>query len=128
MGITLFLREYFVWHYGKALADMVALTKNFLYFGYHFFSIGLFTRTWMSPWYRMHEGHNRDLTDLESIGATIVANTILRLIGFILKTFVIALGILFESFVIVSAVSIAIAWVFFPLVIFFSLVGTVRVL
>ena len=127
MGFTLFLQEYIAWHYGKAFSEILKIGKNFLRFGYHFFSLPLLARTWISPWYRMREEVNRNWTYATEIGEVILGNIILRFIGFILRTFVLVLGLTFEVLVIAGTLILLVVWMLFPVILFYLLAAAVRV-
>ena len=128
MGVGLFLREYVFWHYGEALSDIFAVFKNLLRFGYHFFSLPLLVRTWLSPWYRMSENYGSDWTNFEKIGEAILGNTVMRLVGFVLRTIVIVIGVAFETVLVLFAALFFLAWIAFPLVFMLCIVGMVQVI
>ena len=128
MGIALFLREYLLWHYGKALSDLFELCKNFFRFGYNFFSIPLLVDTWFSPLFRMKEEFDRDFTHFEARGAAILGNFVLRIAGFILRTIVITIGLLFEAITLVCSLCAFLIWILFPVVVVFLLIEAIRTL
>ena len=114
MGITTFLSEYILWHYGQALRDIWELEKNFLWFGYHFFSIPLLFQTIFSPFYRIHESYKGWAT-MEVLLESVVANVVSRFVGLILRSVIIIAGLIFECFVIVFLVPVLIFWFLLPL-------------
>lgn len=108
------LQEYFTWHYGKALKEIGELTKNFLWFGFHFFSIGLLWRTLYKPFYRIHEPL-KGWTTLEMLLENIVADVMSRVIGFVIRTLAIIIGVLFEGILLLIFIPLFIAWLLVPL-------------
>lgn len=114
MTLGIFVFEYIAWHYGTALTELFLVWKNFLWFGYNFFSIQLLSSTLFTPFHRIQEIQKRGL-DMEAILTTLVANTISRLVGFILRIFVIILGLLFEFLMLTILIPIFLIWIFFPL-------------
>ncbi len=128
MGLSFFLSDYVLWHYGSALLGMWELGRNFLRFGWNFFSIPLLLKTWISPWYRMKEGYDSNFTHVEAIGAAILGNLILRIVGLLLRTSVIALGLLFCIGTIALTLITFVLWIFLPIVAITLLVSGVGVL
>ena len=122
MGIILFLREYLTWHYGKALSEIFTLFKTYLKFVYHFFSLPLLVRTWISPLLRRSEERPADVLDFEALAMSLVGNLILRIVGFVLRTFVLGLGIIAELCVTVFFILLFAAWIALPIIIVLSLV------
>ncbi|MGB3921887.1 MAG: hypothetical protein WBL19_01210 [Minisyncoccia bacterium] len=84
---------YLKWHYSEAFGDLYRNWKSFLAFTLHLFSMKLLFRTWLSPLGRLNEGYKKSF-DLEDFMETFVVNTMMRLIGFLLRTFVIVTGVL----------------------------------
>lgn len=115
MGVTTFLKEYMVWHYGEALRDLWELEKNFLWFGYHFFSIPLLFRTLFSPFYRIHESY-KGWTTIEMLLENAVANIVSRVVGFFFRTFVIICGLVCGGVVVLCSVPVLALWFLFPVV------------
>jgi len=117
MGIILFLWEYFTWHYGTALSELLTLFETYLKFIYHFFSLPLMIRTWVSPLFRRSEENPADVTDIEALAMALVGNLILRIVGFILRTFVLVVGVIVELCVTVFFMVLFAAWILLPLII-----------
>src|SRR5882724_11701681 len=92
MGAILFLPYYFTWHYSKALRNSAAITKDFIWFLWHFFSVGLNFKTILSPWRRMQETQERRF-DIEAFFSTFIINTIMRVVGAFIRLIFILLGV-----------------------------------
>ncbi len=114
MGIAIFLGEYITWHYGQALRDIWELGKNFLWFGYYLFSLELLLKTLFAPFYRIRE-ESKGVVALEALLENIVANTVSRVVGFLFRTIVLIIGIIFEGAVIIATTAILAVWIFFPI-------------
>jgi len=82
--------SYFLWHYTVAWGDVLRLYRNFSWFFWNFFSIGLLSETLLSPWHRLHEGSN-DTTG--GLLGSIILNLILRCIGFLARVCTILTGL-----------------------------------
>ena len=117
MGIILFLWEYLTWHYSKALLEIFELFKTYLKFGYHFFSMSLMLRTWISPLFRRREEMPVNVANIDALVMAVFGNLVLRIVGFVLRTFVLAMGIIFELCVTVFFILLFVAWILLPLII-----------
>lgn len=111
MGIAFFLKAYISWHYGEAFSEMHTLQKNFLWFFYHFFSIPSLAKTLGAPFRRIQEKGGRSM---QLLLENIVANTISRLVGFILRSVVIGIGLLIEFFVFIAILPALFIWLLLP--------------
>lgn len=107
---------YIKWHYTEAFRDLWRNWKSFLVFILHLFSIKLLMKTWISPFGRLDEGYKKTF-NLEDFLETLVVNTMMRLVGFILRTFVIISGIIVFAFAFAFGISALILWALAPLVV-----------
>lgn len=103
--------SYLLWHYTTAWTDILRLYRNFSWFLWNFFSIRILSETLFSPWHRIHERPDKDTAGM--LGSFIL-NSLLRLIGFVARTFTILFGFLaLGLFSIVFLVFLAL-WPFIP--------------
>ena len=116
MALASFIREYFIWHYGYALKDILELAQNFSWFFYHFFSLPLLAKTIFSPIWRLSERYKRGF-DPQALFETLVVNLISRLVGFILRTILLLAGLLVELFLLLALIPALALWIFLPLLI-----------
>lgn len=114
MGFTAFITDYLSWHYSEALRDMTEILKNFLWFGYNFFSIRVLLKTLFSPIYRIREPYKG--LELEELAESFVLNSITRFIGFFIRSFLILGGLIFEAIVAAVFVPVLLIWLFLPAV------------
>lgn len=127
MGLAIFLREYFRWHYGKALRDILTLGKNFLWFFWHFFSVPLLSRTLFSPFRRLSEQYKKGF-DPGAILESFIVNSISRVTGFFLRSVVILMGLAAESVITLALAPVFLLWVLLPfgiVILFASGVGLI---
>lgn len=115
MGIPQLLLRYIFWHYSNALVNFVRIWENFLWFFYHFFSIPTLTKTLFSPFRRLGEEYSGGF-HLQELATVVVVNTMMRLIGAVARTIVIAIGIGFLFLTAVGGVIVGIAWIVMPIV------------
>ena len=113
MSFAIFIKEYFVWHYTEAIRGLFVLEKNFLWFGYHLFSIPLLFKTFFAPLYRLNE-HIRRGMKADLIAQIIVGNIVARFFGALLRFVVIIFGLSFEAIVAFLFVPALFIWIFLP--------------
>ncbi len=113
------LGYYILWHYTKAWKDIARIVGNYLWFTVNFFSIGLLFKTLLSPWRRLNVSSGRH--GEESMFGAFVINTLMRLIGFFARLFVIVAGIISCAAVIAGGLALLVIWLLLPVIIFFSL-------
>lgn len=123
MNLARFAKEYLAWHYRDSLSDLWELENNFLWFGYHFFSLPLLARTFLSPIYRLEEKSARTF-DIGAIIGNFIVTTLMRLVGMLVRVVIIATGVLFESALIALALPVLLLWLLLPiLAILFGIFG-----
>lgn len=106
---------YLRWHYSTALVDMFRIDRNIFWFLWHFFSVPDTLRTFFSPWQRMGERYKKGL-DIESFASTLITNTIMRVVGILMRTILLFSALIFF---IISSIVIAITffiWFFLPFI------------
>ncbi len=109
-------KEYFAWHYGVAPGQLRAMWANFLWFGYHFFSIPLLAHTMLAPIYRLR-GETRGTARLGTLLGDIAVTAIMRVVGFAVRMIVIAIGILFEAMLGILFVPALVLWLLTPMLV-----------
>lgn len=83
---------YAKWHYTEGFQDLSRNWKSFIFFVLHFFSIGFLFKTWFAPFSRLNEEYKKGFNP-EDFFETLAVNTLMRLVGFILRTIIIAAGL-----------------------------------
>ncbi len=116
MGSALLIKDYIRWHYGQALKEIWELERDFLWFGYHFFSIPVLFQTLFSPFYRIRESY-KGWASFEALLENAVANVVSRFVGLFLRLFVIAFGIIFEIVIFLLLIPAYTVWILFPVLI-----------
>ena len=110
------VHHYLLWHYTRAFIEIFNVWTNLMWFVVHFFSIPQLMMSWFSPWKRMIEPR-RKKWDLEDLAGSIIIGFISRIIGFILRTVVIAIGLVSLFITVAGGLIVYIFWVAAPLVI-----------
>lgn len=91
---------------------------NFLRFNLDYFSIPLLLKTFFSPWRRYSWSYGRGF-DLGKFFEAFFSNLISRILGALMRTFLIVFGIIAEIFILVIGLIIILGWILLP----FLLVG-----
>jgi hypothetical protein len=109
---------YLGWHYGRGTSETFSVFKNFLFFIPRFFSIKVLFETLFSPFQRLKENYAGGLNPGQ-FAEVIVVNLIMRIFGFIVRSFIIMLGV--ATFIIVFFVEIVlfIIWITLPFLLAF---------
>ncbi len=115
MNFLLIFPHYISWHYTKAISDLVNLFKDFSMFIWNMFSINLLLKTLFSPFQRLSVKPEKKF-DIEAFFSALVTNFLMRIVGFLVRTFFIILGIF--SFVIFTIFYFVffLAWLVAPVV------------
>ncbi len=116
MHLLYLIPFYAKWHYTEGLIDLARNWKSFIAFVLHFFSLGLLVRTWFAPFGRLDEEYKKGL-DAEAFFETLVANTLMRVVGFVLRTFVIVMGLFSLLMVVALGPVVFVLWTFAPFII-----------
>ncbi len=116
MSFFFILSEYIVWHYSRAILDLVKIYGNLLWFIFNFFSIPLLFKTWFAPWRRLNENYPSFFDGWEFF-STLIINILMRLVGFFVRTVLLIIGLGVYLFLIVSFPVVMALWLLWPVVI-----------
>lgn len=108
--------HYFAWHYTQAVRDIMNIIGNFLWFFYKFFSIQLLLRTLFVPFHRLDE-HARSRLDVGAVAQTFLVNMLMRVVGALMRLFVILIGIILIVCTVVVGLGMLLLWLFAPVVV-----------
>ena len=116
MKIVLVILGYLKWHYGKALRSLTGVWGNFLYFISEYFSISLLFQNFFDPWKRMTDSYPKGF-DLKKIFYAILTNLIARIVGIIMRSFLILIGL--SVYILLAALYpvVMLLWLTLPLII-----------
>lgn len=104
------------WHFVEIPKKILKNSRNFLVFNFNYFSIFPLLKTLFSPWRRYRESYGRGF-DLKRYFETFIGNTISRVLGLIVRIFIIVIGLVLEVFIFALCVIIFFAWLFYPFII-----------
>lgn len=120
LSLMLFLsivHHYLLWHYSRAYLEIFHVWTNFLWFVSNFFSIVQLAKAWFAPFKRMVEGRG-ETWNFEDLAAFIVIGLISRIIGAILRTVVIGIGLLALLVTVGIGVVVLALWIVAPVLMF----------
>ena len=120
MSFFLILPHYIIWHYSQGLIDLKNIWRNFIVFFYEFFSIPTLILTLFSPWRRIQDTHAHDFS-FDGIAGAIVVNTLMRIVGAVVRLVFIVLGIICVICTAVSGLAVLLVWITMPFVLIYTI-------
>lgn len=115
-----------MWHYGRAYKNIINLWMNIFWFEYHFFSIGILGSTLFSPFRRIREEYVGGRGPSEFF-ASLAVNIIMRIVGAIIKTFIIVVGLFGMAVVLAVGIILLVIWTFMPMILIVMLFNGVLI-
>ena len=112
---------YLKWHYGKALIYTFSFWKNILVFLFNFFSIKSLLGNFFTPWKRLADSYPKRFS-LKINSFTFLVNTIMRIVGIILRSIIIIIGLACCAIFVFSFPFALIAWLVLPPIVIFLLI------
>jgi len=113
MAVTIFFR-YAVWHYTEAPRLLYGVLFNIIWFIGHTFSLATLWRSLFSPWRRIVAKRHRKW-DFEDMASAILANTVSRIIGVVMRLTLIIVGLTLQFFFLVFSLALYVTWFVIPL-------------
>lgn len=110
------VHHYLLWHYSRAFLEIFHVWLNLMWFVVNFFSIPQLLRSLFSPWKRIVEDRG-EKWNFEDLAGFILIGFISRLIGFILRSIIITIGLVALFIVVFSGFAVYAFWLVAPLVI-----------
>jgi hypothetical protein len=121
------LHDYFLWHYTRAYKEIFHVWLNFLWFIVHFFSIPQLLRSWFAPFKRIVEERKKGF-DFEDFVGSLIINLMSRIVGAIMRSILILLGLVFLSITFIAGVLVQLFWIFVPMILVGGLISSVSLL
>ncbi len=107
---------WFLWQFYGMPKFLLQIWSNYFMFATNYFSFVLLLKTFFSPWRRYRWSYPRGF-NLGEFFSTLVSNIFSRIIGAIMRTFLIIAGIFMQIFVAVVGSIIFMAWILLPFII-----------
>jgi len=108
------------WQFYEMPKFLLEVWKNYFIFASNLFSLTLLLKTFFSPWRKYSWSYPRNF-DLKEFLNTLVGNLISRILGAIMRTVLIIIGIFFQFFVTMVGSIVFIGWLSIPLIVAFGL-------
>ena len=105
--------KYLYWQLILTPKKVLTIVKNYLAFGFDFFSIKETLRSLFSPWRRYLWDYGRGF-DIGRYLEVFLSNIITRVIGFIMRLFLIALFIIYEVVVLIAGIILFFLSIIYP--------------
>jgi len=119
--------QWLSWHFFEVPKEILKAWKNFLKFDFNYFSIPLLAKTLFSHWRKYRWFYPRGF-DFGKYIEVAFSNLISRLLGAILRIFLVFFGILVEVFIFFIGFFIFFSWLILPLLLIFGLILGVIIL
>lgn len=105
--------DYFKWHYSRAFSELFHVWMNFVWFVIHFFSLSELAHAWFAPFKRLTEERG-NLFSFEDLAGFVIINLFSRLLGALLRTILIIIGVAVLLLLTVLGVLVFIFWATAP--------------
>ncbi len=120
MSILSLISHYLHWHYTRAFVEIFGLWKNTLWFCKEFFSFEVLIKTFFQPWKRLKEEGGGGIAGFFE---GFVVTTIMRVIGMIMRLFVLIVGLLALGLCTSAGVILIGVWPILPILVAFIFVA-----
>ena len=107
---------YLRWHFIDNSRLILRAWQNCLRFNLNYWSLPLLFRTFFSHWHRYRYSYVRGF-DLAKHFETLTFNLLSRIMGAIVRTCFIIIGLFSEIFIFLAGIAIFLFWIFLPLLI-----------
>jgi hypothetical protein len=109
---------YFAWHYSRGIKSLLEIWVNYLWFVWNFFSVRLLIKTLFKPYRKINE--YTKLIDIENESK--IVTFIMSLVGFVLRSVVIVVGISAALLILIFGLSLFILWFLLPFILLIILI------
>jgi len=105
-----------IWHFLEMPKFLLGVWKNYILFALNYFSLPVLLKSLFAPWRRYKWNYPKGLAVGEFF-STFISNTFSRFMGAIMRIVLIAVGIIFQIFVILAGLIIFLLWILVPFII-----------
>jgi len=118
--------QYFVWQFVDIPKEILKAWRNFLLFYLDYFSVPLLLKTYFSYWHKYYYSYGRGFDPWRFVEA-FVFNVFSRIMGAILRTFLIIAGIIAEIVIFFAGLAVFIGWIVLPFLLLLLLFTGIRI-
>ena len=114
------------WQFFEMPGNILKAWRNFLLFNLNYFSIPLLIKTFLSPWRQYQWAYGKGF-DVKRYLEAFFSNLISRILGAVLRSFLIFLGLLAEIFITFAGITIFFGWLTLPALLIGGLIFGIQV-
>jgi hypothetical protein len=118
---------FLIWHFFEMPREILGGVKNFLRFGLYYFSIPFLFKTLFAHWHKYFWVYPRGF-DFGKYLEVFFSNLISRILGAIIRIFLIFSGIAFEIFVLIFGIFLIFLWIILPLLLLLGFIYGIKLL
>jgi len=107
--------EYFYWQFIEVPKKIVKVFANLIWFGYNFFSVEYCLKTLFNPWRKIAWSYNKGFCLKDHI-ETFTSNIVSRVMGFLMRVFIVLAWIIYELIIIVLGIALMVFWILLPII------------
>jgi len=108
--------EWFYWHFYEMPTFLFEVWMNYFNFSVNLFSAPFLLKTFFAPWRKYNWRYPKGF-DLVEFFNTFISNIFSRILGAMMRTVLIIIGIIFQIFVAIAGLIVFIGWIIIPLII-----------
>jgi len=105
--------QYLIWQFFDVPGELIKAWKNFLLFNLNYFSISLLVKTFFSHWRRYKWFYGKGF-DLGKYFEVFFSNLISRVLGAIVRSFLLLIGLIVEIFIVLAGLIVFVGWLIMP--------------
>lgn len=105
---------YLAWHYTKGIKEFWHVWYKLECFVFRFFSINLLLKTFSAPFERLDENYKKGI-NVEDFVSTFIVNSIMRVVGMIMRSFLIIFALVILFLGVLASVILFIIWLVLPI-------------
>lgn len=121
------LWQYLEWHFFDVPREILKAWKNFLKFGFYYFSLPFLFKTIFSPWRKYLWAYPKAL-DIGKYVEVFFSNLISRLLGGIMRVFLIFFCLLFEGGALLGGAIVLLGWLILPIILAAGLILGLKII
>ena len=121
------LVSYLSWYFSDVPREILKGWKNFLVFNLNYFSIPLLLKTFFSHWRQYKWDYGRGF-DLKRYAEAFFSNLISRILGAMVRSILIFIGIFCEILILIFGLIFFFGWVFLPIFIILGFIFGIKFL
>ena len=108
--------DYVVWHFFTAPRELFKAWRNIFLYSFIYFSTLVLLRNLFTPWHRSEWNYSKTF-DIGQFIETFISNIISRVLGAIVRIFMIIFGIAGEACILFAGIAVFIFWLLAPFLI-----------